>query len=120
MVFGSRKFSLNFMSHTYAYSNIANKCHPPINEDGPKESVAMIDRSKDEKAVKDKVVKSLWWLKMRNKKRSVKLEKESPKDATKSKKRPLEVMTRDRITMLVLCLSLGFYLTFNLEWPTFN
>ncbi|KAJ0456521.1 putative aspartic peptidase domain superfamily [Helianthus annuus] len=48
-------------------------------------------KSKDEKVVKDKVVKSPWWLKMRNKKRSVKLEKESPKDATKSKKRPLEV-----------------------------
>ncbi|KAJ0804088.1 putative transcription factor interactor and regulator CCHC(Zn) family [Helianthus annuus] len=91
MVFGSRKFSLNFMSHTCAYSNISNKCHPPINEDVPKESVAMIDRSKDEKVVKDKVVKSPWWLKMRNKKRSVKLEKESPKDATESKKRPLEM-----------------------------
>lgn len=101
MTYGSRRLSVDFLSHSFDYSFIhtgswdfvTNTSYSRVCDDGPKESVAMIDRFKDDKIVKDKEAKSPWWLKLRVKKQLAKREKNSPKNATKSKKRPLEVKT---------------------------
>ncbi|KAM0010135.1 hypothetical protein Hdeb2414_s0080g00780171 [Helianthus debilis subsp. tardiflorus] len=101
MTYGSRKLSIDFLSHSFDYSFIntcswdvvTNTSYSRVCDDGPKESVAMIDRSKDDKIVKDKEAKSPWWLKLRIKKQLAKRRKMPPKEATKSKKNPIETRT---------------------------
>ena len=101
MTYGSRKLSIDFLSHSFDYSFIntcswdfvTNTSYSRVCDDGPKESVAMIDRSKDDKIVKDKEAKSPWWLKLRIKKQLAKRKKMPPKEATKSKKNPIETRT---------------------------